>query len=552
MGICKKIKNAIYGVDTDWKDEVLSKNILKYGYYGISFDEATGEILAGSSVDVGGAILEITSNISTSMNDGDYLYIDSDSNITTSTDEPIYEYEWKGYYLNKKRAILNLHNSKYYYLTDINKNDWAIDKALREYKEDLVSATDSHYEGEIDSTRWRYQPNIYTFGASVGMDWKTSHTAIVGTPSDDSNHGTVRVYNKSGVNSWSQAAILKLPYVSDSDRDKNGQVSSIDGDYILSSNPFAQINSRTNVGVVKVWKRTGSTWGSTATVLPNPAAGINAGESSRFGLSAIIKDGYVFAGWTDNNAYVKKIAIFKVTPGTNSWNYIGSIASPCNNSSSVFGSVYTNRNMDYNNGRLYVGMPNAVCNTNVASSGQIAVYENDNDTFTLDHFIYAPNAAIYDNFAIGLWTSDNYLYVGSPGDYFHNKNGFIQIYRLNDDGSETHLQTINRPSADSETSTGFATGIAGTDKYLWVGDDTYKHDGTNSNGVVYLYKNNNETWSLVASKLPVLASEYQGFGGWICCDKYSNAIISEFATANNHGPVTIYNLPEIYIEDNND
>jgi hypothetical protein len=117
----RKIENAAIGAE-DWTSEVESKNLLKKGYYNLSFtnmdNTSQPAIAAGSSVDIDGVIyvFDTEEAISGSPSDG-VVYVTISGGVAatasfTNTALPEYDYLKNGYYgAGGERYVLEMHKN---------------------------------------------------------------------------------------------------------------------------------------------------------------------------------------------------------------------------------------------------------------------------------------------------------------------------------------------------------------------------------------------------------------------------------------------------------
>lgn len=116
----RQLENAVYGVTTDWKDEVESKNLIKIGLNSLEFSNwgasVAPEIVAGSNVDIEGIMYYFDSNLvvtGTPPGSGEMyirVYDDAGEAVAEYTTDTLPDYDFlrKGYYESNKRWVLRL------------------------------------------------------------------------------------------------------------------------------------------------------------------------------------------------------------------------------------------------------------------------------------------------------------------------------------------------------------------------------------------------------------------------------------------------------------
>jgi hypothetical protein len=149
------------------------------------------------------------------------------------------------------------------------------------------------------------------FGCAVDI---SGDYLVVGTCLDRDtlpNSGTAYVYHRTGTNSWDSEFILKA--VDAEAGDMFGNAVAIDGDYIVIG-ASREDGSGKNRGAAYVFRRTGTNTWDAGTKLT--ASG--AGDEDRFGNAVAIAGDYLAIGAVAENSYTGAAYVFHRT-GSNTW-----------------------------------------------------------------------------------------------------------------------------------------------------------------------------------------------------------------------------------------
>lgn len=123
-------------------------------------------------------------------------------------------------------------------------------------------------------------------------------------------------------------------------------------------------------------------------------------------------------------------------------------------------------------------------------SGVVYLYRHDGATWNQNGRLWDAAGNSQDDFGVAVALTDDYLFIGSPGDDDAGANsGSVFVYHFN--GSIWEFVTRFYPGQEGDA---FGASVSADGSWLAIGaygDD----DGANESGAVYLYYFNGSTWS---------------------------------------------------------
>jgi hypothetical protein len=484
----RKIANDIYSVTDPWIAEVESKNIIKVGWYAITFtniDAATAEtVAAGSSIDVAGTIYQfdnIETPTGTSVTGTNYLKIGEDGVTSIVQTVPTFDFTRKGHYNGAYRYILQYEYNAGVYsdkmlLDNTYGQDYGISEQLATYKDsitesDLLDKISGKYDFLQASDRTGYD----SFGISSDMD---GDYIIFGAESADVGSNTYAgagyIYHKTAYNTWGEEA--KITALVPSGSTAWGRASTIQGDYAAISTTGYD----SNAGGVVVYHQTGGVGGNTWTdgFLISPDV-----TGNQYGEQISLYGDYLAVGAKGHNSYTGGVYIYHRT-AINTWEEEVILTGP--SSSSIFGisvSMYEDR--------LAVGSPSAESG-GLSNNGTISIYKRSGTSWNLESTLSAPDAASNDQFGYCCDLKKDQLITSS---FITDGNlGAAYVFEADGDGSwnaGTKLVPASRRSADRYGQYSCAIG----DDYCIVPAPEYKAGTTDIAGAVYIfYKDKDGNW----------------------------------------------------------
>lgn len=529
-----KISNANY-LDNDWQSEIISKNLLKKGFYNISLTTSDApEIASGSAVDVDGVLYLFESDesvVGTPSQGTNYITITDVASVgvLALTNDPLPDWDnYKlGYYSGLTRYI-----AKFIYTgTTYSDKELLDDKFRFKISSEIIKQNNEIAEltlGNIVGTQIQLVGTDTTASDQLGQTSAIAKDIFVSTTSSrTSNTGVAYVWykhNRYGYSNWSVKAKLVHPSAATNQYFGYSCDISSDGNYIAIG-AIGYNGGVANQGCVVVFHKTSepNTWDAgTIIVSPSPSfetlgsavkfVGNDQLIMGAYGYSSNIGTAYTVSR-TGTNTWgtpVEITATGKVASGTfgNSIDVYGRwLVIGAGGSGAVNGKIFIYENVEgtwtqrqtfeadptiplfgihvsiYGD---YIAVSSKNDNTGATAGGAVYIYKNIEDTWTYYQKLVPSDVSASQTWAesgVKLWK--NWLIVGQEDNDVPNTNqGAIYIYRLTDGywQSQTKISATGGIATDT-----FGTGLALNDDNIIVGCRLQDVAGSAS-GCVYVYK----------------------------------------------------------------
>jgi len=166
------------------------------------------------------------------------------------------------------------------------------------------------------------------------------------------------------------------------------------------------------------------------------------------------------------------------------------------------------------------------------SHGQVYIFKKSlTDTWDEEEILTAPSPVKFDEFGFSVATEGDYVAVGSPG--YGDNEGAVYIYKKEAD-SWILKQTLSQPIGAEVQNFGEVVAINGS--YLLT-STPYADSGHNGKG--FLYKRTGETWNLIKTfTAPASTPDDGDFGEW--CAISDNYICISAPASQTDGQIFIY------------
>ena len=333
--------------------------------------------------------------------------------------------------------------------------------------------------------------------------------------------------------------LVKLKAQTPGDDARLGHSVSIDGDYIVSSEPRDAGNG-THSGAVIVYKRAGNDWNF---VQKLAASNGNAGD--KLGDEVSISGDYLIAGsmLEDTGAAdAGMVYVFKNTAGT--WAEVQQLQP---SDSMIYD--YFGKNVSISGDYLIAGAYTK--DTGGTNTGAAYFFKNTAGTWAQDVKVQASDKANEDFFGNDVHISGNYAIVGAfKKDENGTESGAAYIFK-NIAGTWTEIKKITPSDGQAGDFFGYSVAIDG--EYAVVGGHLEDENGVDA-GAVYIFKNNSDTWTQVKKLKPQTPKAGIEYGWSVDIDGGQIVVGAYNEDAGGRGALYVYEenggswSPEIRLE----
>lgn len=266
-----------------------------------------------------------------------------------------------------------------------------------------------------DGSKWIAKTPLTSFSPIAGERLGTSvaisgHNIIGGAPyanlGNGNYQGRAMIFPYDPVtNTYSSPAILTA-----SDAlagDMFGTSVAINSNFALVGAPSRDVNGNNNIGRCYFYKRNGSSWSQHSIILP-PAAVTD--DYFGFAVSMTEEWAAIASPYTDVNGTINagKVYLYKYNSGTDSWNIVTSLVPQTTRTMERFGS-----SIHITNDILAVGSDRYVGNPMYDSTGEVAIYRRNGDSWNLEATVSASDGNATDAFGSSVHVSGNKVIVGA-------------------------------------------------------------------------------------------------------------------------------------------
>ena len=361
------------------------------------------------------------------------------------------------------------------------------------------------------------------FGNSVAMD---GNTAIVGAQNalvGGVSKGRAFVYVFNG-SSWVLQATLKAP--DGVQGDGFGFSVAVSGNSVIVSAPYHTVGTKTQLGVVYIFVRSGTTWSKQAEFGPADGSSYDffGGAVAIYGNTAVIGSTFhkvgTHAGQGTAYVYVRQLS---------SWTLQGHLNGPGSAQSDHWGSSVAL----YGNMAL-VGSPYHAVGGNL-DEGAVDTFVRSGTSWSFQQQLTCPNSLAGDHCGWSVGLSGNTAIVGSPdiklGGYRSGAaNIFVQI------GSTWYSQAqLNPNPAQDDVAVGASVSVSGN--YAVIGAPILQVNGNVQQGAAWVYARSGNAWY---QQGPFLSgadgATYDEFGGAVAISGL-NVLVGAFGKAINSKPI---------------
>lgn len=305
------------------------------------------------------------------------------------------------------------------------------------------------------------------------------------------------------------------------------------GDSVASNGTYVAVGATkdgtTHIqeGAVYIFEKQNDVWTETQKIYPSDNS-----VNKLFGFCMVMSGNYLFVGaqkdsQTENDSGAAYV--FENQNGT--WTEIQKLKASDAASSDLFGT-----SIAFNNGVLVVGSSLADTGGN-SNTGAAYVFENQNGTWTETQKLVAGGASANDRFGENLATVDNFIFVGATYESAgHLNSGAVYVFE-NQNGTWTQTQKLK--SSDINTYDLFGYTVAASNNYMVA--SSYLDDFENT-GSVYVFENQNGTWTEV-QKIKAsdpTQNDYFGVGLEIKDDTIAVGAYGKDVTADFDGAVYVF------------
>ena len=340
-----------------------------------------------------------------------------------------------------------------------------------------------------------------TFGISVDVD---GDTAIVGAQSQkvgqNGGQGAAYIYVRNG-STWSLQQMLTAS--DGQERDAFGAEVALEGDTAFVTSYTANTVGKGD-GKIYVFKRTGTTWTQTQTLVPNdPITG--AGEA--FGSALAIDNGTLVAGAFNksvNNAPYGAAYIFTGSGGT--WTQQAKLFDPTSTVNDKFGF-----SVDISGNSVIVGTPGQNGLGAEDGRGFAYIFTGSGSSWTQQQKIISSDRAAGDSFGIDVAIDGDTAAVGASEK--DSLKGGVYIFTRSG-GSWTQRTKINHPLTSQLNRFGLSVDLEG--RILAVTVPRLETQPNPTRGVI-VYSGSGATWNQI---------DFLETSGSYCVDIDNNTIIS--------------------------
>ena len=320
------------------------------------------------------------------------------------------------------------------------------------------------------------------FGQSVSL---SGGTLAVGVPSDDVganiSQGSVRVLVRSGSTWTPQATLVAL---NGAPSDYLGWSVSLSGDTLVAGAPYDSVDANFGQGSVRVFERSGSTWGLVPSTLTAP----DGAEGDSFGWSVSLDGNTIAVGVPDDdvgaNTNQGSVRVF-VRSGS-AWTLQATLTAFDGAPFDRFGW-----SVSLSGDTLAVGVQDDDVGANT-SQGSVWVFVRNGSTWTLQSTLTAPDGDVADAFGSSVSLHGDALAVGAGGDNVgaNFDQGSVRMF-VRAGSTWTQLSTLT--AADGAPGDNFGSKVSLSGTMLAVG---VPHDdvGGSDQGSVRVFLRSGTTW----------------------------------------------------------
>ncbi len=310
------------------------------------------------------------------------------------------------------------------------------------------------YVWERSGSSWSLQDTLLPedgqengFGRAVAV---SGDTIVVGAVDE------AHVFTRTGA-AWSQQTEL-LP--TSSEANGFGTAVAVAGDTLVVGVPFGEFNNR-EVGVARVYERSGDTWSSQATLTATPR-----GDGDRFGRSVAITDDTVLVGapFDDSVNHSDAGSAHVFTRDGTGWSHQARLRAPARDRAEfdVFGL-----GVSLADDTAVVGAPLADVGT-TTDVGSAHVFARQGDSWSREARLVMPEGSPGAMFGTGVAVSGDMVVVGAsthsgPG------AGSAEVF-VESAGTWTHRVTLTRPRT-----TYFGYSVAASENTFLVTSNGFSH-----------------------------------------------------------------------------
>ena len=286
-------------------------------------------------------------------------------------------------------------------------------------------------------------------------------------------------------------------------------------------------------GAVYVYTKSGNTWSESQKLLASDKVG-----GDEFGRSVAIEGNTIVVGahYENSDGKSNNGAVYVFTKSGNTWSQSQKLLASDKDSSDWFG-----RSVAIEGNTMVVGA-NGEDSDGKTRNGAVYVYTKSGNTWSESQKLLASDKDSDDWFGDSVAIEGNTMVVGAlyEDSVGKNNNGAVYVFTNN---NNTWSESQKLLASDKDGGDLFGSSVAIEGNTMVVGAYGEDSDGKNSNGAVYVFTNNNNTWSQ-SQKLLASDKDSYDFFGYSVAIEGNTMVVGAYGEdsdgKNSNGAVYVY------------